>query len=181
VSTSLTTARLRLVPLTIECTASPDAVEAIARATGARVPESWPVEHYDQEMLDHTRNLLEKEPETEYVPRYLVTAGTGGKGTGGKGGVPTVIGMVGCSAPDAEGRVMTGYSVVPEQRRRGYASEALAGIIEWVRANDPRVRIVVAETYPHLIPSIRTMEHCGLTFVGAGEGEGVIRYELLLR
>jgi ribosomal-protein-alanine N-acetyltransferase len=171
VSTSLTTARLRLVPLSIECTSSPDAREAITRATGARVPESWPVEHYDQEMLDHTRNLLEKEPETEYVPRYLVTAGDD----------PTVIGMVGCSAPDADGRVMTGYSVVPEQRRRGYASEALAGIIEWVRANDPRVRIVAAETYPHLIPSIRTMKHCGLTFVGAGEGEGVIRYELPLR
>ena len=37
--------------------------------------------------------------------------------------------------------------------------------------------IVAGDTYPHLIASIRTMEHCGLAFAGPGEGDGVIRYE----
>jgi len=166
---TLTTARLRLVPLTLSCTTSPDDRDAIGRTTSARVPEAWPVEHYDQEVLDYTRTLLGKEPEGEFVMRYLVTR---------EG--PTVIGMVGCSPPDADGRVVTGYSVLPECQRRGYASEALAGIIDWLRGN-PAVRIVAADTYPHLIASIRTMERCGLVYAGPGEGEGVIRHELQLQ
>jgi RimJ/RimL family protein N-acetyltransferase len=165
---TLTTERLRLVPIPIDCTNSPDEREAIARATGARVPESWPAEHYDQEALDYTRKLLESDPGTEYVMRYLVTRDE-----------PAVIGMFGCGPPDADGRVIIGYSVIPEYQRRGFASEALRAIIEWVRGQ-PTARIVAGDTYPHLIASIRTMEHCGLTFVGAGDGQGVIRYELRL-
>ena len=168
-ATTLTTARLRLVPITLPCTSTPTDREAIARTTSARVPDSWPVEHYDQEVLDFTRDLLEREPGTEFVLRYLVTRDD-----------PTVIGMVGSSPPDREGCVVTGYSVLPDWQRRGYASEALAGIIDWLREN-PAVKVVAADTYPHLIASIRTMERCGLTFVGAGEGDGVIRHELPLR
>jgi RimJ/RimL family protein N-acetyltransferase len=37
---------------------------------------------------------------------------------------------------------------------------------------------VIAETYPHLTPSIGVMEKCGLAFAGEGSEEGVIRYEL---
>src|SRR3954454_20332451 len=70
----LTTARLRLVPIPLECTTSPpEAREPIAKACDADVPEAWPVEHYDQEALDYTRNVLEKDPGAEYVMRYLVT------------------------------------------------------------------------------------------------------------
>src|SRR5258706_10936724 len=54
----LTTARLRLVPIPLECTTSPpEAREPIARACDADVPEAWPVEHYDQEALDYTRKI----------------------------------------------------------------------------------------------------------------------------
>lgn len=164
----LTTARLRLVPIPLECTTSPpEAREPIARACEARVPETWPVEHYDQDALDYTRKVLESDLGSEYVMRYLVTRDE-----------PAVIGMVGSGAPDADGRVIIGYSVLPEYQRRGFASEALQGIIDWVRGREG-VRLVAGDTYPHLIPSIRTMEHCGFTFAGNGE-EGVIRYELRL-
>lgn len=163
----LTTARLRLVPISLSCTTvSPDQREPIANATGARVPESWPPEHYDQEMLDWTRGLYEKSPGGEYVPRYLIL----------REPEPVVIGMFGAMPPDADGRVIIGYSVLPDYQRRGYASEALAAFIEWVK-RDPEVRIVAGDTYPNLIPSIKTMETCGLSLAGAGEGEGVIRYE----
>ena len=167
--TVLTTARLRLVPITLACTtAAPEAREPIARACDAHVPESWPVEHYDREALDFTRKLLEQDAGVEYVMRYIVT----------RDAVPTVAGIVGCAPPDEQGRVVIGYSVLPEFRRRGFASEALLGLIDWMRRVGG-VRAVIGETYPHLIASIRTMEHCGFTFAGAGE-EGVIRYELTL-
>lgn len=168
-ASTLNTARLRLVPMTLDCaTSAPEAREPIARACNARVPESWPVEHYDQEALDFTRKILEAEPDAEYVIRYIVTRDDN-----------TVIGMVGSFAPDDQGRVITGYSVLPEYQRRGYASEALQGVIDWVRGRDG-VRSIVGDTYPHLIASIRTMEHCRFTFLGDGEGEGVIRYGLQL-
>jgi RimJ/RimL family protein N-acetyltransferase len=165
-SSTLTTARLRLVPLTLDCTTSPDDVAAIARATDALVPDPWLLEHYDQEMLDYVRGVLEKDPASEYVPRYLVTNDD-----------PSVIGMVGCNAPDSAGRVIIGYSVLPRYQRRGFASEALLGIIGWLRRHEG-VRIIAGDTYPRLTASIRTMEHCGLVFAGPGDGEGVIRYEL---
>lgn len=162
------TPRLLLVPMTAECVAaSPDDREPIARATGARVPESWPAEHYDQDALDFTRAAMEKDPEQEWLLRYIVV----------REPEPVVAGMFGAMAPDGDGRVTIGYSVLPEMQRRGYASEALEAVVAWAFAR-PDVRIVAGETYPHLIASIRTMEHCGFRLAGAGSGEGIVRYEL---
>jgi ribosomal-protein-alanine N-acetyltransferase len=163
---TLTTARLRLVPMPLSCAiAQPEDRDTIARATNAHVPESWPVEHYDQEMLDWLRDVLTKNPDEEYVTRYIILRDTN-----------TVVGMVGSNALDDDGRVVIGYSVLPEHQRRGYASEALTAIIEWARS-DTRMRRIVGFTYPHLIASIRTMEHCGMRLAG-DDKEGTIRFEL---
>lgn len=165
---TIPTKRLLLVPITAECAAAaPEERAPIARATGARVPESWPVEHYDQEVLDFTRDSLANDGATEWLLRFIVV----------REPEPVVAGMFGAMAPDAEGRIMIGYSVLPEMQRRGYASEALDAVIAWA-FEKPDVRIVAGETYPHLIPSIRTMERCGFRFAGAGSGEGIVRYEL---
>jgi RimJ/RimL family protein N-acetyltransferase len=43
---------------------------------------------------------------------------------------------------------------------------------------DPRVQVIAGDTYPHLTPSIRTMERNGFVQAGAGEEEGTIRFEL---
>jgi ribosomal-protein-alanine N-acetyltransferase len=94
---------------------------------------------------------------------------------GGRGEPATAIGLVGYKGPpNADGVVEVGYGVLEQFRRRGYATEAVAALIQRAFA-DPRVTRVAAETYPELIPSIGVMEINGMRFVGPGSEDRVIR------
>ena len=163
------TARLKLIPLTEPCTRAAPADRALLeRETGAEVPLSWPVEHYDQEVLEHTADVLKtKEGREGWLPRYVIV----------REPRPFLAGMVGMMAPDPAGACVIGYSILSEYRRHGYASEALAGVVDWGFAH-AGVRCMVGETYPELIGSIRTMERNGFRLSGRGSGERIIRYEL---
>jgi RimJ/RimL family protein N-acetyltransferase len=162
------TERLRLVPLTLPYVCAPPGDRAtLAREIGAEVPQSWPPELWDQDAQDWCRRILEADPRTPWIPRCMVL----------REPRPVACGVVGFGAPDAEGRVLIGYGVLPEFRRRGYAAEALAGVVAFA-FGDPRVRVIFGDTYPDLIASIRTMERNGFRLAGAGGEEGTIRYEL---
>jgi len=162
------TARLRLMPLTLAyATSAIDDRATLARETGAEVPPSWPPELWDQDAQNWTCRILEDDPGTDWVSRCIVT----------RDPAAVVCGVVGIAAPDTDGRVIIGYGVLPEFRRRGYAAEALGGLVAWA-FEDPRVRVIFGDTYPNLVASIRTMERNGFRFAGAGTDEGTIRYEL---
>jgi len=143
--------------------------EALARVLGVTVPESWPVEHYDDDVLKWSLGrLAESEANRPWMLRYVVLRESA-----------TLIGMVGIHAPAGDdATVIIGYSILPELRRRGFAVEATQGLIDWAVANG--ARRIVGDTYPHLVASIGVLEKLGFRHIGAGEGEGVIRYEKIV-
>ncbi|MDB6123301.1 MAG: acetyltransferase, ribosomal protein N-acetylase [Pedosphaera sp.] len=164
------TPRLELVPVSIEMArAQLDDCSELGRLLGTRIPESWPPSLVDSEVIKWVIKKLEKDADhlvwgSRYFvlrePRLLI-------GLGGFKGSPT-----------KEGIVEVGYSIVEDEQRKGYATEAVTGLCQ--RAfSDPRVRRVMAETYPDLIESVCVLEKSGFAYAGNGSEFGMVRYELL--
>ena len=147
----------------------------LGESLGADVPASWPPEFYDADAVRWSLNALETgqypagwgfyyflEHEEAATRRRLIGAG------GFKGG------------PSTDGSVEIGYAVVSEARRRGYAREAVDGLLGWA-FDDARVSRVIAHTLRELAPSIGVLNSAGFSFVGAGADENepdAIQYEL---
>ena len=135
---------------------------------------------YDTEAIRFAVTWLLEHPsdsERGFAFYYFVRRGTAGAS-------PLLIGAGGFKgAPDASGIVEVGYSVLQEHQRRGYATEAVMGWVDFAFASTD-VTAVIAHTLSSLGPSIRVLEKAGFRFAGAGEdpdappGEQVVRYEL---
>ncbi|HWB40414.1 MAG TPA: GNAT family protein [Gemmatimonadales bacterium] len=169
---ALLTGRLELVPASVELTrAALDGAAALSSALGVQVPASWPPEHVDPPVLEFTlRRLVDFPLEAGWWLHFIVLADNAPG--------PLLIGTAGYKgAPSPDGTVEIGYSIVPDHRRRGYASEATRALVR--RAFDePSVRRVTAETLPELTPSIGVLLKCGFRLEGEGSEPGVIRYQL---
>lgn len=68
-------------------------------------------------------------------------------------------------APNAEGVVEIGYGVAKSRRRQGYATQAVAAMLDYAQ-KDPMVRYVIAGTSPTNLASQRALQKNG--FVPAG-------------
>lgn len=88
-----------------------------------------------------------------------------------------LIGTAGYKGPPEEGAVEIGYGIVRDHRRRGYASEAVAALLERAFA-EKSVKQVIAETLPELVGSIGVLRKAGFSDAGAGSEPGVIRFAL---
>jgi RimJ/RimL family protein N-acetyltransferase len=87
-----------------------------------------------------------------------------------------VVGDIGFHAPpDRAGTVTLGYGLAPPARGRGYATEALRGMIDWALAQ-PGVRRVEADTSHGNLASRRVMERAGMRFVGQNDLLRFYRY-----
>jgi len=166
---SILTDRLELIPASSGLLdAAMTSHDALAQALDAGLTASWPPEFYGESSITYTRTkVAESAGNPEWwmywfvvrEPRRLI-------GFGGYKGPPS-----------ADGTVEVGYTVVDDQQRHGYATEATRGLI--ARAFSlPAVSRVVAETMPDLTPSLRVLEKLGFVFIGQGEEEGAVRYEL---
>ena len=88
----------------------------------------------------------------------------------------TVIGDIGFMGPPGEdGDVEIGYSVIPDRRGRGYASDAVRVLVAWA-LKQPGVGSVAARCDAVNVRSIRVLERAG--FVRSSESHGQIHWRL---
>jgi [ribosomal protein S5]-alanine N-acetyltransferase len=167
----IVTDRLTLAPATVELTrAALDGPEALGAALGASVPPTWPPEYMDAPAFEFTLRRLFEDPANAGWWLYFVLL----RG----GSTPLLIGSSGYKGPPSEdGTVEIGYGIVSDQRRRGFASETVQGLLARAFAL-PAVHRVIAETLPELTPSIGVLRKSGFRFIGEGSEPRVIRFEL---
>jgi RimJ/RimL family protein N-acetyltransferase len=155
----LETDRLDLRPLPAPAAAAlPDDRETAARIMGAAIPVSWP----QADLLD----VLPLQAVAGDAERYgiwvMIERATNG-----------VVGDIGFLGPPSDGVVEIGFSVVPERRRLGFASEATTAIVDWA-LHEPEVDAVVARCEVGNIASIGVLDAAG--FVRTGEVNGVLHW-----
>ena len=173
VITTITTPRLELMPTTLDqVQAELRAPEELGWLLTADVPESWPPELYDKAAAEYTlARLGEGSEQAGWWLHYIVLKSTRSRRR-------TLVGSCGFKGPPtADGTVEIGYSVLPDFRRQGYATEAAQGLISHAFAH-PEVALVIAETLPDLLPSLGVLRKIGFGYVGEGSEPGVVRYEL---
>ncbi len=171
--TAIATPRLELVAVTLE-TARAAAVEDRARMAallGGEISPGWPPDLLDDAMV-HLAAWLEKGEASPPWSMWFIMLRE----------PRTLIGTCGFKGPPDAGRVDVGYSIVGPHQRRGYATEATRGLVEFAFA-DERVERVVAETLAELVPSIGVLEKLGFSrcaegVTGFSGEENVVRYEL---
>lgn len=173
------TARLRLIPATeAHLRASLTSRSALAAATGCAVPDSWPPEHFDAAAVQYTLDWQKRHPRDGQWGFYYIEL------PGQDGARGTLIGAGGFKgAPDADGIVEIGYSVLPDFQRKGYALEAVNGWIAFA-FSQPKVRMICAHTLASGAPSIGVLQKAGFKLTGRGYDPGVppemevVRFEL---
>jgi ribosomal-protein-alanine N-acetyltransferase len=76
-------------------------------------------------------------------------------------GSRTIVGDAGfMGPPGADETIELGYSVIPDRRGRGYATEAVIALVEWA-FHQPGVSAVVAGCAADNTPSIRLLRRVG--------------------
>jgi [ribosomal protein S5]-alanine N-acetyltransferase len=159
----LQTERLELHPLPAAVAAAlADDRETGARLLGVAPSPTWP--HAD--LLDILPLQAAAAPDDERFGVWVIIESE----------TATVVGDVGFRGPPGSDRtVEIGYSVVQDRRRRGYATEAAAALVDWV-LSQPGVLAVVAGCNPGNVASIRTLEKLG--FCRDGEANGELRWRI---
>lgn len=170
----LYTQRLTLIAATLEhVRIELEAPEHLSILLDARVSSAWPTGEYDRAAMEFFRaRLAEGGREVEgWYGWYAVR----------KADAQSPRALVGAGGyfgpPDAEGIVEIGYSVLPEWRRMGYASELVRALLE--RAfGQAQVTKVIAHTTEANPASIGVLLRCGFVAVGAGQEADTLRFEL---
>jgi len=144
----------------------------------ANVPPEWPPQDWEPHVLDFLLKQMTDFPASIGWARFVALREPGS-------GKRTLVGTVGAVPPGTEmshslpGEIEVGYGILPAFQCQGLATEALAGMMQWVQAQAD-VRAFVAQTFPHLKPSIRVLEKSGFAWVGQGFEEETILFRRVL-
>lgn len=141
----------------------------------AEITAEWPPQDWESHVLDFLLRQMAEYPQTVGWGRLIALRDRPAIGQ------RTLIGTVGAIPPNTEmdhaaaGEIEVGYGILPAFQRRGFATEALAGMMQWVQSQ-VAVSAFVAQTFPYLAPSIRVLEKSGFKLTGAGFEEGTILF-----
>lgn len=142
----------------------------------AEVTSEWPPEEWEPHVLDFLLKQIADDPRTIGWTRFVTLRDAAQLTTqrtliGTVGGIPPASEMAHAAPTEIE----IGYGILPAFRRQGYASEALDAMLQWL-LSQAKVSAFVAQTFPHLQPSIRVLEKNGFGLVGAGFEEGTVLF-----
>lgn len=164
---------MHLIPATLELlNAELQGPANLSAYIGARVPDNWPPHLYDEGTIRWTMGKLsEPHAENKWYVHYFVLQSESTS-------PDIVIGAGGyVGPPDASGAVELGYSILPEYQRKGFATEATAGLTRNAFLK-PQVKRVVAHTLEGDPASSGVLLKNGFVLVGPGVEAGVARYEV---
>jgi ribosomal-protein-alanine N-acetyltransferase len=157
----LFTGRLELVAATAELArAAATSAEALAAALGCALPTGWPPEALKT-----------------HAPRWATLAGWG-EWYIVQASPALLVGSIGLAGrPDDSGAVECAWAMLPAFERKGYATEAMGGLIDWAFSH-AEVRRIRAQAPRKLAAAIRVLERNGLSHVGDGDAPETLRFEL---
>jgi [ribosomal protein S5]-alanine N-acetyltransferase len=140
---------------------SPDDVDAILHnrsdGLGFEVPEEWPDEHDRRFLAFRLRQAREDPARARWYVYAIVLDGR-------------MIGHIGFHGPPGSNArkdpqaVEIGYTVFPEHRRQGYATEAVRALVDWTR--EQGIERVIASIGPENEPSLAIVRRLGFREVG---------------
>ena len=177
---TLDSRRLTLVAATADLVlADLEGTAPLAALLDARVADNWPPELYEREPMKYALRQLADPAEHGWSFWYLLSLDAllpPADLLNGLENERVVMGICGFKGrPDTSGSVEIGYSVLPQFRNLGFATEAVERLVSWAFSHQS-VSEVCAETLPHLQQSIRVMKKNGFTYTGQGSEQGVVRY-----
>jgi hypothetical protein len=126
----------------------------LSSVLGVDVPPNWPPDLYDRNAMEYALSQLRDPVQNTWSFWYLV------ENSSDPGQLLGICGFKG--RPDESGSVEIGYSILEQFRNMGYATEAVARLVNWAFSH-PNVQEVCAETLPHLRQSIRVLEKNGFS------------------
>jgi len=121
-----------------------------AAIVGAALPASWP----QADLLEVLPMQAAAEPAAEPFGIWLMI----------ERDTNMVVGDIGFMGPPDGGIVEIGFSVIPDRRRRGFATEAARSLVDWA-FRDPRIRQVDARSEPENEASARVLRAAGFARV----------------
>lgn len=155
---SIKTERLELLPL------SPEAIEALLAAdeprlralTGAAFPTPLRPPPLMESLLPLVRDRVRAHPAELPWGTWVVVSRVNQQAVGALGfGGP----------PDPAGDVLLGYATYPESDRKGYATEAVRGLVAWA-LQQPGVHRICSSIPPDNEAARRVAEKAGMRIVG---------------
>ena len=154
--------RLDLMPMPAAVAdALPEDRATAMRLLDATVPESWP----QADLVDVLPMQAAASPDAERFGVWLIIERQ----------TNTVVGDIGFMGPPEGGSVEIGFSVIPDRRRRGYATDAARAIVDWA-LREPSIRRVTARSDVDNEASSRVLRAVGFSRVG--ESDRVIRWRI---